>query len=277
MNWLRKLLTWIFALRDAWRGEEKKKVNEGDFKLDIKQDKKDGRDYEKPVLVKLLLPSKIDYAEFVPPIKNQGSIGSCGSHAAATGLEMIQNMKEPKWSIPLSELFHYYVVRKDYEMTFPDDSGQHGREAMKVMHQVGVTPEKLYPYNTDNFNTEPRLWALVKSMARFWKITAYERCYSLQAIKTAVKEQKAVWLGVPVRRNIFDYKSGILTYNKNYGAVGGHAMLVCGYDDEKKALKLANSWGTGWGEKGYGWMSYDYLYGVEWFDAWAFDLVPRGY
>ena len=275
MNW-KKIITWIFGLRDAWRHDITEYIDK--FKVDTKQDPRDPRDYEKSVLAKLMLPSEIDYTPHVPPIKHQGNIGSCGSHAAATGLEMLQNMKEKRWAIPLSELFHYYVVRSaDYENTLPNDSGQHGRQAMKVMHQMGITPEKLYPYETYNYNIQPRLWTLVKSMARFWKITRYERCYSLQAIKTALKEKKAVWLGVPVRRNIYDYKTGNLTYNKNFNALGGHAMLVCGYNDEKKALRLANSWGTGWGEKGYAWMSYDYLYKVEWFDAWAFDLVPRHY
>ncbi len=43
----------------------------------------------------------------------------------------------------------------------------------------------------------------------------------------------------------------------------GHAMCVVGYDDamilgnSKGAFKLINSWGSGWGDGGYFWMSYD--------------------
>lgn len=41
------------------------------------------------------------------------------------------------------------------------------------------------------------------------------------------------------------------------GIAGGHAYLVRGYDDSKSALRIQNSWGKSWGEKGLAWLSYD--------------------
>jgi len=46
---------------------------------------------------------------------------------------------------------------------------------------------------------------------------------------------------------------------------GGHAVVTVGYDDNRKigkykgALKIRNSWGTAWGEEGYGWLPYAYV------------------
>jgi len=53
---------------------------------------------------------------------------------------------------------------------------------------------------------------------------------------------------------------------------GGHAVVVVGYDDTKKiqntnpggveatgAFLIRNSWGTGWGQAGYGWLPYEYV------------------
>ena len=37
---------------------------------------------------------------------------------------------------------------------------------------------------------------------------------------------------------------------------GGHLILVIGYDDTKQAWLIKNSWGTGWGDGGFGWISY---------------------
>jgi C1A family cysteine protease len=54
--------------------------------------------------------------------------------------------------------------------------------------------------------------------------------------------------------------------------VGGHAIMAIGYDDNltikhsnpaapatQGALMIRNSWGTGWGANGYGWLPYEYV------------------
>jgi C1A family cysteine protease len=41
--------------------------------------------------------------------------------------------------------------------------------------------------------------------------------------------------------------------------LGGHAVLAVGYDDAKHVFIVRNSWGTGWGMKGYFTMPYGYL------------------
>jgi C1A family cysteine protease len=40
---------------------------------------------------------------------------------------------------------------------------------------------------------------------------------------------------------------------------GGHAMNIIGYDDEKQIFICANSWGVGWGDKGFCYMPYAYI------------------
>jgi C1A family cysteine protease len=39
----------------------------------------------------------------------------------------------------------------------------------------------------------------------------------------------------------------------------GHAMVLVGYDDQRGAFKVINSWGTRWGEGGFGWIAYHLL------------------
>jgi C1A family cysteine protease len=41
--------------------------------------------------------------------------------------------------------------------------------------------------------------------------------------------------------------------------LGGHAVLVVGYDDASERFRVRNSWGTGWGQAGYFTMPYAYL------------------
>ena len=40
---------------------------------------------------------------------------------------------------------------------------------------------------------------------------------------------------------------------------GGHAMTIVGYDERRQAFRLINSWGKGWGDRGYAWISYSLL------------------
>jgi len=42
-------------------------------------------------------------------------------------------------------------------------------------------------------------------------------------------------------------------------SLGGHAVIVMGYDDDTECFIVKNSWGTKWGDKGYFYMPYDYL------------------
>ena len=41
--------------------------------------------------------------------------------------------------------------------------------------------------------------------------------------------------------------------------VGGHAVLAVGYNNDQRVFIIRNSWGDGWGDKGYFYMPYAYL------------------
>jgi C1A family cysteine protease len=238
------------------------------YRCDIVRDEHDSRDFISKTVWSDLLPAKVDYSEYVT-VKNQGALGSCGSHAAVSGLEMLHKLENFRWPVPLSELFHYYMVRqKEYMNTFPLDTGQNGRNAMKVLNQVGVCPEKLMPYDDSKGASRPSLFA--QGFSAFWGVKSYERCYSVEGIMSALATRKAVWLGVPVQAAIRKNKGELITFKPGVDLVGGHAMLVLGYDDAKRCLKVLNSWSDSWGEDGFGYLGYEYLSLAPWFDAWAF-------
>jgi len=63
------------------------------------------------------------------------------------------------------------------------------------------------------------------------------------------------------RRNFFDSWSfvkrpGILNAPKPSDGYGGHCVVIVGFDDEKNALRIRNSWSEGWADRGYCWMPY---------------------
>lgn len=63
--------------------------------------------------------------------------------------------------------------------------------------------------------------------------------------------------------SILNYKLDLLLYHKGiykhkFGkTIGRHAVSVIGYDDNKQAWLIKNSWSRFWGNKGYGWIAYN--------------------
>ncbi len=59
--------------------------------------------------------------------------------------------------------------------------------------------------------------------------------------------------------------------NTNEFEVGGHAMVIIGYNLDYNQFLATNSFGTNWGDQGYCWIPFDYVnYYV--FEKWIFDI-----
>ncbi|WP_447984695.1 C1 family peptidase [Nitrospira sp. Nam74] len=61
----------------------------------------------------------------------------------------------------------------------------------------------------------------------------------------------------------------------SYGPIPAtnHAVVIVGWDDEKGAWRVRNSWGTGWGESGYAWVKYNNN-AIGWDTVWAVAKKP---
>jgi C1A family cysteine protease len=54
------------------------------------------------------------------------------------------------------------------------------------------------------------------------------------------------------------YKSGVYSYVSGK-KLGGHAILLVGYDDKEQCFIVKNSWGPDWGENGFFRIAYSEL------------------
>jgi uncharacterized repeat protein (TIGR02543 family) len=74
--------------------------------------------------------------------------------------------------------------------------------------------------------------------------------------------------------DFFSYVSGVYSYSGSscWGSdlAGGHAIEIVGWDDNQQAFHVKNSWGTGWGENGYFWISYYELFGCTYFAYYSY-------
>lgn len=171
--------------------------------------------------------------------------------------------------IHASRQFQYYATRK-IEGTTNYDSGATIRNAIKAAALYGCVDESLWPYDISKMSTNPPQPIWTEALRH--KVTSYHAITDgdLNTMKSVLVSGYLIGFGFTV----YDYmlgdkcaKTGILPYpGKNESIQGGHAVVLVGYDDNKAmpngtkgAFLVRNSWGTGWGVKGYFWMGYDYV------------------
>jgi hypothetical protein len=79
-----------------------------------------------------------------------------------------------------------------------------------------------------------------------------------ERLREAISMDLPVVIGVSVTDEFEDLSGdGVYRAFDPARSKGGHALCVVGYDDNRRAVHVINSWGRGWGDQGYGWISYD--------------------
>lgn len=227
-------------------------------------DRPDHRDmlYKVPRKLKATrIPSSVDLRRFCSKIEDQGDVGSCTANTVVNAMEFLY-LKAGVSQPDLSRLFVYYNTRVKLAKSHPqDDSGAQLRDAVKSVAKYGVCLEKNWPYNTSAFSMEPPAPAYAEALDH--QITYYYRLPNLGHIRLCLAEGYPCTLGFAIPESAMTDKvdhSGDIPYpGKKEPFVGGHAVLVVGYDDKTKKLCFKNSWGTGWGNQGYGTISYAYV------------------
>jgi C1A family cysteine protease len=76
-----------------------------------------------------------------------------------------------------------------------------------------------------------------------------------------------------VYADFMQYKSGIYSYTTGK-QLGGHAVLLVGYNDDEQSFTVKNSWDTGWGEKGFFRIAYSEVTGQSSFGLSAAAYYP---
>jgi len=226
------------------------------FSLVWKADKLDTRDYRYQVTQKLN-PNVVDLRKYCSPIENQGSLGSCTGQSIAGAIELL-NKRGGKHN-DVSRLFIYYYERLILG-TVNYDSGAYIRDGIKATNKYGASLESLWPHDIRKFRQEPITEAKNDALNR--KVTRYERVNDFNGCVDALTNGYPVVMGFYVYDSFMSTnvaRTGIMPYpnTKREKLLGGHAVLLVGYDKTKKVFIVRNSWGTSWGDKGYFYMPFD--------------------
>ena len=223
------------------------------------------------------LPASVDLRPWCSPMEDQQTIGSCTAHAGVGLVEYFERRAFGK-HIDASRLFLYKVTRNLLKWT--GDTGAFLRSTMYALTLFGVPPEEYYPYNIADLDKEPS--AFCYAFAQSYQAISYYRLDPpgtardalLARIKTELSKGLPSMFGFTVYSSISQGNTtGKIPYpTRGERVEGGHAIDAVGYDDNLKikntnasgiettgALLIRNSWGTGWGSTGYGWLPYKYV------------------
>ena len=215
-----------------------------------------------PYLKKEKIPHTYDITHKMTPVKNQGKEGSCTGFAGV-GMKEYQEQIDYGEYVELAERFLYNEAKKKYwGRNWQSKQGADLRSVVKVLKELGVCEERFYPYIPGD--TDLHLpGAYINSQK--YKIKSYARITNLRELKHSIYQYGPVIIGFRVFKSI--RKTGgdgiVPTPNmmlpSNWRSLGGHAVVVCGYNDDLELVKFKNSWGEDWGFHGYGFLSYEYI------------------
>lgn len=228
------------------------------------KDPKDPRDLTWRKLFRAIpkIPRRVDLRKKDFPILNQGNEGSCVGQAGA-GLKNWWELEQkdyPREEQGLSPRYIYNLARA-LEGRLSQE-GAYLRDALKGLQKYGTCTWAKWPYQPwVDSDVDPRD-RIPLELTQPWQIESYVRLESAEEVLEALASGVPVYAGVLWFRNwIIPGPDGKLPRadgklpRADDRVVGGHAILLLGYDPDEGYILFANSWGSYWGDRGYGWMS----------------------
>ncbi len=194
------------------------------------------------------LPAAFDWRDqggnFLTPVKNQGVCGSCWAFAALGAVESMYELAagNPDLEPDLAE----QVVLSCSDGTC---WGWTMEDTLSFVAEHGAANEDCLPYADDGAlecDEACDTWA-----EGHYAIDGFDYISPLtETMKEALLEGPLIaWM--EIRDDLLYYEGGVYEPVSSV-VVGGHFVLIAGWDDADGAWVVKNSWGTDWGEDCYG-------------------------
>lgn len=210
---------------------------------------------------------KVDLKPYCPTVREQGKISSCVGWSVGYAAMTIEMAIVNKWANDqetidknaFSAMFVYNQIKLG-DCYF----GAELNDAFAVLKEKGNVFHADFPVqqNCDSLPAERLMEkAKLNRLADFSVLFRPDEKADVKVarVKQTLARHKPVVIGMVLPQNFLTLKSSDETWYPDVGKTdlfGGHAMVVVGYDDGRKAFEIMNSWGKGWANGGFVWVRY---------------------
>ncbi|MCO6437712.1 MAG: C1 family peptidase [Phycisphaerae bacterium] len=208
------------------------------------------------------LPRSADLTRDLPPIGDQGGLGSCTAWASGYAAATYTANRQFGWGASTSS--HQASPGYLYERLIETDnldcgSGTFIQTAMNLLIQDGCSS-----FDTVDYSDQVCSANSSTSDAANFRIGSFNRV--VETDRHAVRAELAAGRILVIGASLYDdfpqwTGDGVYRGSGNFLTQGSqhaaHAMAVVGYDDNRQAYRIMNSWSTAWGDFGFMWMHYD--------------------
>ena len=209
------------------------------------------------------VPASVDLSAWAMPVGQQGNVNSCVAWAIDYAMLGWYSNHDGKPGAPFAPMYTYSQVR--VLNAAGNEVGSRPRDVLNIALNQGNDVRADYPQADSDWRTTPTLAQVVSAAS--WKITGFHQLFAgsqqgtngSDQIKSALAAGKPVALTIPVRPG-FDNMgntSSALDNDTTGTSRGDHEVLALGYDSN--GVLVQNSFGTEWGNQGYGRLSWNVI------------------
>ncbi len=226
----------------------------------LEQKKKEARDQVDTDIPAAPSPSAraFDWRDrgIVTPVRFQGTCGCCWAFTSASIIESNYLLRR-KENVDLSEQYLLNCARDSQGRDAGNCTGGWYGHVLDYLTRNSVSDEQRVPYRMKKESCSPvdnpayriKTWGYVKPNAGI---------PTNREMKEALCKYGPLAACIKVTPAFQAYSGGIFD---EHAPVSGerdinHGLVIVGWDDDKGAWLVKNSWSDRWGEKGYAWVEY---------------------
>jgi hypothetical protein len=203
---------------------------------------------------------------------------TCVSHSISSGMTILYNLREKSKNKDRNNLksfsnyFPHLNIRSNLNEGFGLRKGLNNAKNNGHPLITYVEYDKFFPFAENELSSLTKMsnYSIEKAKenATKFKLKKWKSISTIKGIKQSISQNYPVLYGInyvpPSFDKLINCKTQDCYWNPDpkeklipESRAIGHAMLIVGYDDDKQAVLVLNSWGKNFGNNGYFWIRYE--------------------